>query len=120
MGDPLSRLKECRSIIFDALKDDITEITIDSSVYQLKVVFSIGSILYIRFNEFDEYGYQLIYTKKKGDFIRFDNFDDKWEIKSKPNHYHTRYNGEIIESPMIGVPSKDMQKLIKIIKKSLF
>ena len=120
MHNPIEDLEECRRLLFNALKEEIVEITIDKVIYQLKITFTTGTTLFIRYNEFGEYGYQLIFSKKKDDYIRFDNFDDRWPVKTRPHHYHTRFKASVIESPMKGIPTMDMPELIKIFKKLLF
>ena len=76
--DPISYLIEARKFLFQALQSEIIETEINTAIFQLKIQFSQGTLLFIRYNEYNEYGYQLIFSKKKGDFVRYDNFDDKW------------------------------------------
>ena len=118
--DPISYLIEARKILFQALQSEMIQTELNTAIYQLKILFSQGSLLFIRYNEYNEYGYQLIFSKKKGDFVRFDNFDDRWPISTKPHHFHSRYNNPVVESPMKGTPKKDMPKLIQFLKKELF
>ena len=47
--DPISRLIDARQIIFQALQKEIINIELDTSIYQLKILFSQGSIdLFLR------------------------------------------------------------------------
>ena len=62
MLDPESCLHKGRNLIYSAFQNDILELELNIFIYQLKVVFSTGSILYLRFNEFGEYVYQLLFT----------------------------------------------------------
>lgn len=117
--DPISKLVKARKILFHALETEIIQLNLDSLIYQLKIVFSQGSILFIRYNEFDEYAYQVIFSKRKGDFVRFDNFDDRWLISTKPHHFHTKYYKKVTESSMTGDPEHDMPILIEYLKKEL-
>ncbi len=39
----------------------------------LKIRFTSGILLYIRYNDFSEYSYQIIYSQSAYDRIRFDN-----------------------------------------------
>lgn len=50
------------------------------------------------------------------DRIRFDNFDDNWEVPSKPHHTHPRHLKTAIESPFKGIPSEDIKFLCSIIQ----
>ena len=52
--------------------------------------------------------------------MRYDNFDDKWRVSTKPHHIHSKFNDTVIESPMIGNPKHDMPILIRILKKEMF
>ena len=118
--DPISRLIEARKIILQTLQSEIIQTELNTSIYQLKIIFSQGSILYIRYNEYNEYGYQLIITKRKGDFVRFDNFDDRWPVSTKPHHFHSRYDNPVVDSPMTGDPKQDIPNLIQFLKEELF
>ncbi|MHA2362608.1 MAG: toxin-antitoxin system TumE family protein [Candidatus Hodarchaeales archaeon] len=120
MIDPISYLQDCSKLIFSELQSEIIDLHINKSIYQLKITFTTGSILYIRFNEFEEYGYHLLFSKKKGDFVRWDNFDDRWPVASKPHHFHKRYDAGVSKSSMIGKPSSDIPKIIKFVKDELY
>ena len=61
----------------------------------------------------------LFLQKKKNDFVKWDNFDDRWNVSTRPNHFHSRYNKGVLKSQMIGQPSKDMQILISYILENL-
>ena len=118
--DPISRLIETRRILFQSLQSEIIQTDLNTSIYQLKILFSQGSILIVRYNKYNEYGYHLIFSKRKDDFARYDNFDDRWPVSTKPHHFHSRYKKSVVESPMTGNPKQDMPKLIQFLKKELF
>jgi len=118
--DPKKYLQESSNLIYSSLQNEILDLELNKFIYHLKVLFSTGSILYIRFNEFGEYGYQLLFSKKKGDFVRWDNFEDRWPVSSRPHHFHIRYCGGVEESPMTGNPSSDIPRLIMFIQDELF
>jgi hypothetical protein len=82
----------------------------------LKFIFFNNITLYIRFNDYGEYSYQIIYSHDKYDRIRFDNFDGHWNVSSKPHHFHIRWSTDVAKSPMIGDPKEDMVKLFPYIK----
>ena len=73
-------------------------------------------VLYIRYNDFSEYSYQLNYSRNKYARIRYDNYDKHWKISTTPHHLHERGKMSAIESPMKGIPIEDMQVLITILK----
>jgi len=110
---------EARFLLLESLKIDIIDIELDLSIYQLKITFSKGVLLYIRYNEFGEYAYQIILSPRKFDYVRYDNFDDRWPIKTRPHHFHQKNNKPVIESPMNGNPAHDMPILIKFIKEQI-
>ncbi|MFW9924830.1 MAG: DUF6516 family protein, partial [Candidatus Thorarchaeota archaeon] len=74
---------------------------------------------YIQFNDFNEYSYHIQFTQKTNDFLRDDNYDDHWDVPSKPHHFHPRGEKVAGKSPMLGIPEKDIPHLIEIIKKFL-
>lgn len=76
-------------------------------------MFTKGYNLYIRYNDFGEYSYQLQFSSKKHDRIRYDNFDDKWLVTTKPNHFHRRGEVKGVLSPMKGFPEHNIPILIK-------
>ncbi|KKN04175.1 hypothetical protein LCGC14_1100130 [marine sediment metagenome] len=51
----------------------------------------------------------------KLDRCRFDNYDDKWNLSTRPNHFHPRFIKDGFISPMIGHPDQDIQKLCKLL-----
>ena len=46
--DPISKLFEARRILFQALEKEIINIDLDISIYELRILFSQGSILNLR------------------------------------------------------------------------
>ena len=97
----ISYLREARAIFIKLMGDNIREEEIEEPISQLKIVLKSGVILYIRYNEFGEYGYQIMHSPLKNDFSRFDNFDDRWEVSTKPHHLHERGNKTVVASNMI-------------------
>ena len=75
-----------------------------------------GTKFYVRYNNHNEYSYTVIFSKNKWDRIRFDNYDDKWIVKTRPNHFHPRYNKDGFVSPMNGLPEHDIPLLSSFIK----
>ena len=72
-----------------------------------------GFRLYIRYNDYGEYSYQLIFSQKPNDRLRFDNYDNVWKVSTHPHHFHQRGEKNAIESPMTGDPNHDIPILIK-------
>ncbi len=87
-------------------------------IYRPVIHFQIqnGTDLYIRYNDHDEYSYQIIYSQKSLDRIRFDNYDAHWNVKSKPHHVHKRFEAKGSESNMNGNPVHDIPLLLKVLR----
>ena len=63
--DYLSHLKEDRKLILDFWAEYIINDDLMEEISQLKITFKMGQITYIRYNEFNEYGYQTIFSTKR-------------------------------------------------------
>ncbi|MCE7743670.1 MAG: hypothetical protein GPJ52_00900 [Candidatus Heimdallarchaeota archaeon] len=114
------KLLRARELLINQFLSEIYEIILDDDRPILTIKFRKGFILYIRYNDFDEYSYQILFSQKKFDRIRYDNYDDKWNVSSKPHHFHPRNKQTALESRMmIGKPGKDIPVLIQILKKLL-
>ncbi|MFX0125383.1 MAG: hypothetical protein ACFFAE_17270 [Candidatus Hodarchaeota archaeon] len=116
----MQKLHEACKLLNDVLQAEIVDLELSTAIYQLRLTFTTGAQLFIRYNEFEEYGYQLIISKKKYDTLRFDNFDDRWPVSSKPHYFHPKENKPVRESPMVGSPSRDMPKLITLILDEIY
>jgi hypothetical protein len=77
--------------------------------------FRQGFVLYVRYNDFNEYSYQIQFSESKYDRIRFDNYDENWDVSSNPHHLHPRHAKEADKSEMVGNPEIDMPILINMI-----
>lgn len=98
-------------MLLHQLSTHIAQVDAHALLPRMKITFNTGLILYIRYNDHGEYSYQLIFSSKKNDFIRYDNYDDLWMVISRPHHCHNR--GKISSSPMIGDPATDIPLLVK-------
>jgi hypothetical protein len=75
--------------------------------------FTNGIILYVRFNDFDEYAYHIQFSYAREDRIRYDNYDENWPVRTAPHHVHPRGSMDATDSMMNGDPSLDIPRLIK-------
>lgn len=107
------KLLVARKILLDNLLPKIKNEYIDDDRPFLKIIFFNGSLLYIRYNDHFEYSYQLVYSQKPLDRIRYDNYDNMWNVISKPHHFHPKGEEIAIESPMKGDPQHDIPILLK-------
>ena len=83
-----------------------------------RVTFGLNDsrIIFIQYNDYEEYSYSIVFTSEVGDLSRFDNYDAHWEVKSKPHHYHPRFEYDPKNSPMTGNPEKDMEILCDFLR----
>jgi hypothetical protein len=63
-----------------------------------------------------QYGYSILFSASELDRCRFENFDKKWDVTSKPHHFHPRAAKTGITSLMKGDPENDMPVLCQAIK----
>jgi hypothetical protein len=112
----VSKLNQAISLITAELITHISSIHHNPVKPVVQLEFISGLVIYIRYNEFDEYSYQIQFSNRKLDRIRYDNYDDKWDVSTKPNHLHPRFQNDAQQSDMIGDPIVDIPKLIDIIK----
>ena len=109
----LDKLKAARKLLLNELLSEIKDEYIDDERPFLKITFFKGLVLYIRYNDYDEFSYQLIFSQELLDRIRYDNYDDMWKVNSKLHHFHPRGDKTAIESPMNGDPNHDIPILFK-------
>ena len=111
------KLVRTREILLDLLKDLIQAMNFEPELARIKIIFRDGVTLFIRYNNYNEYSYSIIYSPGKFDRVRFDNYDDRWEVPTRPHHAPLRGVREGIESAMIGDPEKDLPILATLIRK---
>jgi len=116
--DSRKNLELARNIIIKQYNTLIREIILDKDRPVLKIVFQIEIYLYIRYNDYGEYSYCVIYSPNPDDQMRFDNYDDIWDLKTRPHHFHVRGMQSVVDSPMSGEPNHDIPILLKYIVES--
>lgn len=110
--DSRRNLELARNIIIKEYNTLVREIILDKDRPVLKVIFHIEIYLYIRYNDYEEYSYCAIFSPNPDDQMRFDNYDDIWDGKTRPHHFHVRGMQSVIESPMKGEPKHDIPILL--------
>ena len=110
------KLISAKDILEQHLSKEISYLSIDFMYKQLHLVFLDGIHLYIVYNDHGEYSYSILFSKLELDRCRFDNYDDRWNISSRPHHFHPRKKKYAIESMMKGFPDQDMITLIELLK----
>jgi hypothetical protein len=71
--------------------------------------------LYIRYNDYGHYSYQIQFSQALDDWIRFDDYDATWPVSTNPHHLHDHGQQNVKESPMNGNPENDIPFLIEIL-----
>ena len=98
--DSREGLEIARNIIIKEYSTLLREVILDKDRPVLKIVFHTEIYLYIRYNDYGEYSYCVIFSPNPNDQIRFDNFDDIWDVKTRPHHFHVRGMQSVVDSPM--------------------
>lgn len=113
--DAIELLESVRDNLLADFASQIQSARILYEHFTLSINFVQGIALFVRYNDFGEYSYQITYSQQENDFDRYDNFDDRWEVSTRPHHLHAKNTG-VIESPMTGEPSHDLPILSVILK----
>ena len=106
---------EAYSVIQNELQNFVIELLMELDEGKIRLVLKNGLILYIRYNNYDEYSYNVLFSKIKLDRCRFDNFDDRWDVQTHPHHF-PRFTGKAYSSPMKGDPDHDIPRLCQYIR----
>ncbi|MHA1721385.1 MAG: hypothetical protein ACTSWX_11335 [Promethearchaeota archaeon] len=117
--DALKKLSVAKSVLLSFFSKKILEISLSKEHFTFKLIFTHNERLFIRYNDYNEYSYQYYFFSQLGDFICFDNFDDRWPISTRPHHLHTK-NKKVIESVMNGDPNHDIPLLSQKVLKFLY
>jgi hypothetical protein len=108
----LSKLEIAKKHLISAFSDRISLVQFFDEHFTLKIGFSSGQTLYVRYNDYSEYSYQFLFSSQEKDYIRYDNFDDRWDVPTRPHHFHTKER-IVVLSKMIGNADYDIPLLIK-------
>jgi hypothetical protein len=112
----IDRLNKARNLLERLIDDLIISLSININFKRLHILLKDGVEIYIVYNDYDEYSYSIIFSKLGLDRYRFDNYDNLWEVSSRPHHLHPRNSKEAISSDMIGDPDSDIPLLCKLLK----
>ncbi|MCE7736536.1 MAG: hypothetical protein GPJ54_16765 [Candidatus Heimdallarchaeota archaeon] len=111
----LQKILEAQSLLVEKLGSTIKSMTLNKRGKELKVILLSGIAVYIVYNNYDQYSYSIVYTQSKYDRLRYDNFDNRWDVVSRPHHLHPRGSKTAKESSMTGTPSLDIAQVIQIL-----
>ena len=107
---------EAYDIINRELRGFLSEVDLDEDTGRLRIKLKSGIAVFMRYNNYNQYSYVILFSSQKLDRVRFDNFDDTWDVVTKPHHTHPRYKKKATKSPFIGVPSEDKTILCNLIR----
>ena len=111
------KLDAARVHLEDALGSNVMMLFFDDELIRLRAVLQDETSIIIYYNDHDQYSYSIIFSEKKEDRCRFDNFDKNWKVKTAPHHFHPRWTLEAFESPFLGDPDSDISGLCDLILK---
>lgn len=112
----IDKLNKARHLLERLIDDLIVSLSINMDFKRLYILLNDGVEIYIVYNDYDEYSYSIIFSKLILDRCRFDNYDNLWDVSSRPHHFHPRNKKEATSSVMIGDPDSDMPLLCKYMK----
>ena len=69
------KLQIAKEILEDQLKLEILDLTINRNLERLRITLKDGTIIFIQYNNYNEYSYSVIFSNSELDRIRFDNYD---------------------------------------------
>ena len=107
---------EVYDIIQRELRRFISEIDLDEDTGRLRTKLKSGITVFMRYNNYNQYSYVILFSSQTLDRVRFDNFDDRWEDTTKPHHTHPRYKENATRRPFKGSPSEDTPILCNLIR----
>ncbi len=108
MSSHEEKLKTAKSLLEKRLGNRIENLTYQPELSRIKIRLRNNNMVFIQYNDFNEYGYSIIFSKIYLDRCRFDNYDDRWLFSTRPHHFHPRYKKEAIPSKMKGIPEEDI------------
>ena len=111
----IKKIKQAAIIIEDLFSKQISRFVLDYEDPRIKLILNDGVIVYLQYNNHDQYSYNIIFSNETLDRCRFDNYDDKWQVECKPHHFHPRLLKEAFFSPMSGNPTKDLEILFSLL-----
>jgi hypothetical protein len=111
------QIQAAKALLEKGLGNLIVDLSLDIEDPRILIRMRDGVRVYIQYNDYDQYGYSILFTDGKLDRSRFDNYDDRWPVSTRPHHFHPRMSSRAFESVMTGKPKNDMPILCDLIKK---
>ena len=112
----ISKLSEAKVILERLFDKEINSFNLNYDSRKLHVILTDGIQIYIIYNDYGQYGYNILFSNLDLDRCRFDNYDDKWDVDSRPHHFHPRKKIGVESSKMTGTPKDDIPYLYEMFK----
>ncbi|HMF33923.1 MAG TPA: DUF6516 family protein [Candidatus Lokiarchaeia archaeon] len=112
----VQKLQTALEIAKRELADQVLTQIYYAKLNRVQIMLNDGTNIFIQYNDHEEYSYSIAFSAVEGDLVRFDNYDDKWEVTTRPHHFHPRANAAVVQSPMTGNPEEDIPQLCELIK----
>ena len=114
------KLRIAKVLLEKLFDDSIEDLLFQPKLARIKVRLRDRNIIFIQYNDYGEYSYSFIFSKIQLDRCRFDNYDDdRWDVSTRPNHYHPRNSKKGYKSKMIGEPKHDIPLLFNLYKSGI-
>ena len=111
----LQHLDKARLLLHQYLSIHLITLKFEPKLARIHAILRDNVQLYIRYNNHEEYSYSIIFSKTSLDRCRYDNFDDRWDVITRPHHFHPRNKKDAFQSIMKGDPEEDLPLLCDLI-----
>ena len=91
----ISKLLEAKSILEEFFEKEIKSLNLNQDSRKLHMILTDGIEIYIIYNNHGQYGYNILFSNLDLDRCRFDNYDDRWDVDSRPHHFNPRKKIEV-------------------------
>ncbi|MGQ4874795.1 MAG: toxin-antitoxin system TumE family protein [Promethearchaeia archaeon] len=89
-------MKKALIILEKELSVQVKLINFEPKLARIHIFLRDNTQIFIKYNNYGEYSYSLFFSKRDLDRCRFDNYDDKWDVSTRPHHFHPRFKKEAI------------------------
>jgi hypothetical protein len=113
----VDKLTQSKNILEKELSIHVRELFFEPKLARIRIILRDGVMLYVQYNNHDQYGYSVIFSSNELDRCRFDNYDKNWKVSSQPHHFHPRNTKDGFDSPMVGKPDSYIPVFCELVKK---
>ncbi len=108
------KLWTSKDILESHFGDSIEVLLFQPKLSRIKLRLRDNNLIFIQYNDYGGYSYSIIFSNIKLDRCRFDNYDDRWEISTRPHHFHHRKSKKGFKSKMVGEPEHNIPLLFDL------